>query len=235
MLVSALCYASMVLVAYWLHSCTSHCMASIHIANLHATPLLVSLPPLQAACTFWGLALLADLHCCVGIVWVGQHCAMLASCLATPNLLVILINVYSSFLATFASQPELCGLALRADLHCSVGIVWVGKHCCHVCWHHGMPTLSLLVCIALAKHCLVANLWCMLLIGHCCANCSCKLAAASLPSLLVACLHDSGDMLHAQFVGCSSVSCGQHKLPAKVECPSVVRPIFVSHLSSLEH
>ena len=138
MLVSALCYASMVLVAYWLHSCTSHCMASIHIANLHATPLLVSLPPLQAACTFWGLALLADLHCSVGIVWVGQHCAMLASCLATPILLVSLINVYSSFLATFASQPELWGLALRADLHCSVGIiVWVPTLL--PCWHHCLP------------------------------------------------------------------------------------------------
>ena len=130
-------------------------------------------------------------------------------------------------------QCELWGMALLAGLHCSVGVVWVGKHCCQV----GImaQALPLLVCIALAKHCLVANLWCMLLIGHCCANCSCKLAAASLPSLLVACLHDSGDMLHAQFVGCSSVSCGQHKLPAKVECPSVVRPIFVSHLSSLEH
>ena len=113
-------------------------MASIHIANLHATPLLVSLPPLQAACTFWGLALLADLHCSVSIVWVGQHCAMLASCLATSILLLILINVHSSFLATFASQPELWGLALRAGLHCSVGvIVWVPTLL--PCWHHCLP------------------------------------------------------------------------------------------------
>ena len=143
------CYAMHL--RYWLHSCTSHCLASIHCQpHLHATLLLVS------------FAFFIPCHLC-------KRC-------------------------------ELWGMALLAGLHCSVGVVWVGKHCCQV----GImaQALPLLVCIALAKHCLVANLWCMLLIGHCCANCSCKLAAASLPSLLVACLHDSGDMLHARFVGC---------------------------------
>ena len=66
-----------------------------------------------------------------------QHAA-LASCLATPILLVSLINVYSSFLATFASQPELWGLALRADSHCNVGIIaWVPTLL--PCWHHCLP------------------------------------------------------------------------------------------------
>ena len=129
---------------------------------------------------------------------VANIAAMLASLLATPiacepDQCVFFIPCH------LCKQCELWGMALLAGLHCSVGVVWVGKHCCQV----GImaQALPLLVCIALAKHC--ANLWCMLLIGHCCANCSCaKLAAASLPSLLVACLHDSGDMLHAQFVGC---------------------------------
>ena len=154
-------------------------------------PLLVSHINLHASCLatcasqpeLCGLALRADLHCSVGVVWVGQHCYHVGIMTCHTHLLVSLLSVYSSFLATFASQPELCGLALRADLHCSVGIVWVGKHCCHVCWHHGMPTLSLLVCIALAKGCLVANLWCMLLFGHCCANCYCKLAQSKFAFL----------------------------------------------------
>ena len=61
------------------------------------------------------------------------------------------------------------------------------------------------MCIALAKDCLVANLWCMLLFGHCCANCSCKLALSKFAFLAcrVACLHDRGDILHAQLIGCS--------------------------------
>jgi hypothetical protein len=45
----------------------------------------------------------------------------------------------------------------------------------------------------------------MLLFGHCCANCSCKLALSKFAFLAcrVACLHDRGDILHAQLIGCS--------------------------------
>ena len=56
------------------------------------------------------------------------------------------------------------------------------------CWHNGLPALPLPWCTALAKHCLAANLWCKLLIGHCCANCSCQLANACLPAMLHACM-----------------------------------------------
>ena len=58
---------------YWLHSCTSHCLASMFIANLHATPItcqlciLQSLPPLQKQLEFWGLAFLAGLHAALAL------------------------------------------------------------------------------------------------------------------------------------------------------------------------
>ena len=146
---------------YWLHSCTSHCLASMFIANLHATPItcqlctLQSLPPLQKQLEFWGLALLADLHCSVGVVWVPA----LLPCWhhgLPHSLLVSLINLHSSFLAT-CKQPELSGLALLADLHCDVGIVEVVQCCCHAgimaCQHYlcnGALLLPSIACQPLA-------------------------------------------------------------------------------------
>ena len=156
---------------YWLHSCTSHCLASIHCQpHLHANTLacqlciLHSLPPLQAA---WILAI--GVACRFALQ--RRRCldasiaAMLTSLLATP----LLVSFAFFIPCHLCKQCELWGMALLAGLHCSVGVVWAGKHCCQV----GImaQALPLLVCIALAKHC--ANLWCMLLIGHCCANCSC--------------------------------------------------------------
>ena len=201
MSMSVLCYASAVLVAL-LHITLlgKHPLPTSPACNTLACQLCIlhSLPPLQAA---WILAI--GVACRFALQrrrYLGASiAAVLASLLATPiacepDQCVFFIPCH------LCKQCELWGMALLAGLHCSVGVVWVGKHCCQV----GImaQALPLLVCIALAKHCLVANLWCMLLIGHCCANCSCKLVPASLPSLLVACLHDSGDMLHAQCVGC---------------------------------
>jgi hypothetical protein len=152
-----------------LFGCQHCCHVDIIACHTLACQLCIlhSLPPLQAtwivgigvACRF-----ALQRRRCLG----ASIAAMLASLLATPiacepDQCVFFIPCH------LCKQCELWGMALLAGLHCSVGVVWAGKHCCQV----GImaQALPLLVCIALAKHC--ANLWCMLLIGHCCANCSC--------------------------------------------------------------
>ena len=108
-------------------------------------PLLVSfafLPPLQKQLEFWGLALLADLHCSVGVVWVLAYLstfdAIFASCCHT--------------LACEPHQPTCfipCHLC-RSNLNsgdwrcfpiciagCSVGVPWVPALL--PCWHHCLP------------------------------------------------------------------------------------------------
>ena len=170
--------------------------------------MLHSLPPLQKQPEFWGLALLADLHCSVGVVWVPALLPCWHHGLPHP-LLVSLINLHSSFLAIYPSckQPELSGLglALLADLHCDVGVVEVGQCCCHAgimaCQHylcHGALLLPSIACQPLVQ---VAHwsLLCKLLLP----TCTCMFACH------VACMHDSTsrDMQRAHYIGCATAHC----------------------------
>ena len=82
------------------------------LTSLLATPLLVSFAffipcHLCRQPGLWGLVLLAGLRCSVGIIWVPALLPCWHHCLPHP-LLVSLINVCSSFLATFASNVN-CG------------------------------------------------------------------------------------------------------------------------------
>ena len=105
------------------------------LTSLLATPLLVSFAffipcHLCRQPGLWGLALLAGLCCSVGRCLGASIAAMLASLLATPiacepDQCVCFIPCH------LCKQPELWESVLRADLHCSVGVVWVDQHCCH--------------------------------------------------------------------------------------------------------
>ena len=146
--------------------------------------ILHSLPPLQANLNTMGIGVacrftLQRQHNRLG----ANIAAMLASLLATPiacepDQCVCFIPCH------LCKQPALWGLALRVDLHCSAGVVWVDQHCCH----DGIMACQHSLC------------WCALLLpriawlptsGACCSlgiavqTALANLLAASLPSLHV--------------------------------------------------
>ena len=125
---------------YWLHSCTSHCLASMFIANLHATPItcqlciLQSLPPLQKQLELWGLAFLAGLHCSVGVVWVLAYLstfdAIFASCCHT---LACEPHQPTCFIPCHLCRSNLNSGDWRCLPICIAALALFGcQHCCHV-------------------------------------------------------------------------------------------------------
>jgi len=104
-------------------------------------PLLVSvaffihsLPPLQKQLEFWGLALLADLHCSVGVVWVLAYLstfdAIFASCC---HIIACEPHQPTCFIPCHLCRSNLNSGDWRCLPICIAALALFGcQHCCHV-------------------------------------------------------------------------------------------------------